>query len=210
MNYARVVWDPHTTANINKLEVVQRRSVRFSQKTTTNKCSVWLPLQQRRKNNKLLMFYKIIHGLVAVPIDCLIRTTSSVRGHNQCYIIPHTWIQLQTSFFPNKTRLWNDILLDIVNPVLFEAFESKINKLYKGFYLAPAPKRFAHQHKSNNTPWLCPWVNWKKKKKKNLASELNSAQCQTVFMRDTPLNLIGGFWNYLAGVTQSSSHAISH
>ena len=138
MEYASVVWDPHTSANINKLEMVQRRSARFITGDYHRTSSVTammdnlklLPLQKRRKNDKLLMFYKIIHGLVAVPTDCLIRTTSSVRGHNQRYIIPHTRTQvLQTSFFPDTTRLWNSLPLDTVNTESFEVFKSSINKL---------------------------------------------------------------------------------
>jgi hypothetical protein len=55
MEYACIIWDPHTKENINKLEAVQRRSVRFVYdfRHTTSVTPMlnelnWAPLQERR------------------------------------------------------------------------------------------------------------------------------------------------------------------
>jgi len=73
--------------------MVQRRAARF----VTNSYSSWvsvseilhnlnLPtLEERRKNLKQLMMYKMIHGQVESG-NCLIQVQSRTRGHNQSHI----------------------------------------------------------------------------------------------------------------------------
>ena len=80
LEYASSVWDPHTTANIQKLESVQRRAARFCLNDHSHYSSVTnmllllnLPsLQSRRKSTKLMTMYKIINGNVHIPSNSLI------------------------------------------------------------------------------------------------------------------------------------------
>ena len=79
MEYSLTVWDPHTSANINRLEAVQRSAARMCFRDFSRFSSVTamlndlkLPtLQSRRAKSKLQMLYKIIHNLVDIPSDCL-------------------------------------------------------------------------------------------------------------------------------------------
>ena len=66
MEYATVIWDPFTEANIRKLEMVQRRSARTvcsDYRRTTSVSSMlqqlqWPTLQERRAKAKVTMMYQ--------------------------------------------------------------------------------------------------------------------------------------------------------
>jgi hypothetical protein len=98
MEYACTIWDPHTKDNINKLEAVQRRSARFVYNDFRHTTSVtpmlnelnWAPLQERRAQYKVIMIYRIVHGLVDIPTPHLTPQATSVRGHMYRYKIPFT------------------------------------------------------------------------------------------------------------------------
>lgn len=117
MEYAPVIWDPHTQANIQKLEMVQRRSARWVYSDFRNTTSVtpmlheleWPPLQERRAQAKLIMLYRIVHQLVDIPAANLTPVTTT-RGHDQRYLIPFArTLAYQKSFFPDTIRLWNSL-----------------------------------------------------------------------------------------------------
>ena len=76
LEYASAVWDPHTRDKTHKVEVVQRRAVRWNlgdyAKTTTvtslQSQLNWQTLEERRSMACLCLFYKILNGLVAVSL----------------------------------------------------------------------------------------------------------------------------------------------
>ena len=76
LEYASPVWGPYTESNIYKVEMVQRRAIRwtlnnFSPYDSLSKMQLrlgWRSLDQRRADARLCMLYKIIHGLVAVSL----------------------------------------------------------------------------------------------------------------------------------------------
>jgi hypothetical protein len=76
LEYACTVWDQFINVNIQKLESVQRRSARFvmndyrqtsSVKTMLNTLQ-WQPLAERRTRCQAVMMYRIVNGLVAIPL----------------------------------------------------------------------------------------------------------------------------------------------
>ncbi len=77
LEYASTVRSPHTQRNINKVKVVQRRSARYVMKdyrryssvTTMQQELEWHTLEQRRSQARLIMFFKVIHGLIDIPAD---------------------------------------------------------------------------------------------------------------------------------------------
>ena len=87
LDYSASTWDPHLKKNQAKLEMINCRSARFVMNAYNNNSSVttmlntlqWPSLETRRENQRLVLMYKIIHGLVAVPSDKLIR--SQVQDH---------------------------------------------------------------------------------------------------------------------------------
>ena len=75
MEYATVIWDPFTEANIRNSEIVQRRSARMvcpDYQRTSSVLSMlqqlqWPTLQERRAQAKVTMMYRIVYQLVDVP-----------------------------------------------------------------------------------------------------------------------------------------------
>jgi hypothetical protein len=134
---ASIVWDPSSATNCHKIEMVQRRAARFvtgdyfrrSSVTTMLENLKWHTLHTRRKMNKAIMMYKILHGLVAVPSDHLQTSTSVIRGHNKRLVVPHTRTQiLQSSFFPDTIRIWNNLPRDVINSDSLDSFRTAILK----------------------------------------------------------------------------------
>ena len=70
------VWSPYTKDNINKIEKVQRRAARWVTNDYSSYSSVtdmlsnlgWRSLENRNTDTRLAMFYKIVYGLVAMPL----------------------------------------------------------------------------------------------------------------------------------------------
>ena len=81
----KLMGDPHHTSDTNRLEQVQRRAARF----VCNNCSPyssvtqmlsdlgWQQLKDRRKHIRLALFYEIVHHLIAVPHEDILRKADS-------------------------------------------------------------------------------------------------------------------------------------
>ena len=75
LEYASMVWSPHTATNIAKVEAVQRRAARWATRDYQRTSSVtqmlkdlnWRTLEQRRIDSRLILMYKITYDLVAIP-----------------------------------------------------------------------------------------------------------------------------------------------
>ena len=75
MEYASIIWDPHTRVNIDRLEMVQRRYARFVFHDYRRTSSVtamlselnWASLRERRARAKADMMFRIVNGLVDFP-----------------------------------------------------------------------------------------------------------------------------------------------
>ena len=76
LEYASAVWDPYTKEKTNKIEMVQRKAAHWTTNDWNRTTSVssllhqlnWQTLEQRRSVTRLCLFYKIVSGLVAVPL----------------------------------------------------------------------------------------------------------------------------------------------
>ena len=107
LEYASIIWDPHTASNIHKLETEQRRSARhimhnynIHASVTTMLQNIHLPtLQQRRQHYNIIMLYRITHQLASIPTATYI--TPSTRNI-QHYILPYarTHIFKKNIFLP--------------------------------------------------------------------------------------------------------------
>ena len=103
----RLIWDPHTRTQINQIEKVQRRAARYVTNRYHNTSSVtdmlqnlnWPSLEITRTRVRLIMFYKIIHHVVAIhPLDTLLLPTTTITRYN--LVVIHINISGQT-----KTRI---------------------------------------------------------------------------------------------------------
>ena len=111
LEYASTVWSPHTATDITKLEAVQRKSARWATRDYQRTSSVtqmikdlnWRTLEQRRKDSRFTLMYKITYDLVAIPAaDYLIPNTMQSRhDHLLAYRqIQHSKTITSTHSFP--------------------------------------------------------------------------------------------------------------
>ncbi len=77
MEYSSAIWDPHLVKHKNSLEAVQRRAARWVKNDYKRDSSVtamledleWMTLEERRRFARLVMLYKLVHGVVGVPSE---------------------------------------------------------------------------------------------------------------------------------------------
>ena len=70
----------------------------------------WKTLQERIAQCKVIMFYRVVHKWIAVPTTNLQPVISTVRGHNERFLIPFARTQVyRHSFFPDTIRIWNGL-----------------------------------------------------------------------------------------------------
>ena len=77
LDHSSTIWDPYHQKDINRIETLQRRAARFVQKDYKRTSSVtsmmeelgWKPLHERRREQSLILLYKIVNDLVAIPAD---------------------------------------------------------------------------------------------------------------------------------------------
>ena len=137
LEYASSVWDPHEEQDKHALEMVQRRAARFAFnnyfETTpgvvTNMLTSlgWPTLEERRRNNRLIMLFKIQHNLVGIDptrylTDSDARTRGSKFRQDQTYhrAIWHT-------FFPRTTSEWNHLPMNTSSAPSLEVFRSRLS-----------------------------------------------------------------------------------
>jgi len=133
IEYAAVVWDPHTKSKIDQIEMVQRRAARFVTNNYSRHSSVtamlqklqWDNLAQRRARAKVTMLYKITNSLVDIPAsDILIPSTRH----------PHQFITIQPridiykySYFPSAIKLWNSLPPNFTTTESVDSFKAAVN-----------------------------------------------------------------------------------
>ena len=143
VEFASSLWDPprnqgqsSTRQSVlsHQVEMVQRRSARYVCNRFHNTSSVsnmlnelaWPTLESRRKNARLCMMYRIVHGLVAIPFEqYLVKSTTRTRGHDQRYPIIGGNINVyRDSFLPRTIRDWNSLSQSLVSSETLDQFKS--------------------------------------------------------------------------------------
>ena len=122
----------------NSIEKVQRRAARFmfnlyhnmSSPTDMIRQLEWESLEQRCQKARLIMFYKIQHGLVAVPLPAIVTWALRLRpGYLHQYQINYYMTDsYRNSFFPLSIKQWNTLPSSIASegtlPLLQDALSS--------------------------------------------------------------------------------------
>ena len=123
LEYACQVWDPYLQKDVDKLELVQKFALRVCSKQWDASYSMLcnslnLPtLAARRKQMKLSVMYKIVHGLADFP-------NVPISGRDNPFdlqsLAPHTLSgftaktnSFKYSFFPHSVELWNSLPSDV-------------------------------------------------------------------------------------------------
>ncbi len=137
LDYACTVWDPYTQTQIHQMEMVQKRLARFITKTYHNISSVTSmladlkceTLQERRSKFRVVMMYKIVHCLVAIPINPYLQPvqTATRHHHNQSFLQQSASTKyLQNSFFYQTTPAWNSLPAGIVEAGGIDLFKARL------------------------------------------------------------------------------------
>ena len=104
LEYSSAAWDPYTKENVKKLEMVERRAARYVLNRYNYVSSVnemlqelqWNTLEERRKKDTLVMFYKIHNDqtgkdtakyLKPLAELAVMSTTKLMRSHSLLLII---------------------------------------------------------------------------------------------------------------------------
>ena len=123
-----------------KVEAVQRSPARWVTHDHSSYSSVtqmintlgWRSLEQTRADARLIMFYKIVHGFVEIPLQTFIHR--QIRMTRTTH--PYHFIQIQTtanyynySFFPLAIVQWNNLPTSAVLSKELTTFRSAICSL---------------------------------------------------------------------------------
>ena len=100
LEYAAPVWDPHTKEKVLQLEKVQHRAAHCTTSSFDYRSSTteivnnlgWRTLEQRRADARLCLFFKIVHGLVAVTLPDYIQPSNRISRncHSMTFRLLHT------------------------------------------------------------------------------------------------------------------------
>ena len=135
LEYASCAWDPHVETQINQVEMVQHRAVRFilGQHSRFDSVTEMLlklglnTLESRRKNARLCLFFKIDKVLTPLitPRELQLKTVQRRSDNGRAYehFICHS-NPLFSSFYPRTVRDWNllpDNLVSLGNLETFSA-----------------------------------------------------------------------------------------
>ena len=138
VEYASTVWDHHTQANAQKLEMVQRWAARYVKNRHRNISSVtymlstlkWRSLQDRRRDDRLCMMYKVDRRLVDIEKDKRLVPTkkkSTRHSYARAYYVPSCRTERRRmSFFPRTVRDWNVLPPGTTEAEWLDAFKALV------------------------------------------------------------------------------------
>ena len=120
VEYASSVWSPHTKQNISKIEMVQRRTTRWVKNNYSPYESVssmlddlsWRSLANRRTDARLIMFYRIVYGYLAIQVPPYLEKSQRYTRHMHPLAfrqIHNSATYYQQSVYPSTTVLWNKL-----------------------------------------------------------------------------------------------------
>ena len=124
IEYCSVIWDPHHSTSIYKLEITQHRAARFvlnkpwlrsAQQENSSVTDMltylkWPTLQDRRTIARLTLLFKILHKMIAIPDRCLPLPApiSSTRSNHPLKLTHLRELMFTNTHFYHK-RLFNGI-----------------------------------------------------------------------------------------------------
>ena len=138
LEYASVVWNNCTQYGSNELEKIQNGAasivmgaMKLASFHSLYTDTGWESLTSRRENHKLMLYYKMQHGMTPEYLSSLVPPTvgSTARyplcNESDLQTVPAKSQQYFNSFLPSVTRAWNGLKEDIKMPKLSQ--HSKIN-----------------------------------------------------------------------------------
>jgi len=99
LDYTAIIWSPHTQKDINTIKRSQRQAARYAMNNFSTYASVtqmltnlnWPTLAKCRQEQKVIMMFKIVNGLVDIPAHSILLSTSmlhNTRSHKKRFTQP--------------------------------------------------------------------------------------------------------------------------
>ena len=147
LEYCAPIWDPTKKSDIYNLERIQRRSARWATNTYGEEFGTisvtgilknlgWEELSDRRRKQRLMLLYNIVHSLLAVPpeeVNIHRAAARSARGsHNYKLQRPkasHQSSPLWTSPIFRTIPEWNNLPASIAEADSITTFKSRLSPL---------------------------------------------------------------------------------
>ena len=146
LEYSSPIWNPthKQTTQLKQIEQIQRNAARFvankpfnpyqpDSVTSIIKTLKWQSLQQQRQRFDLVLLYRVVHGLVAVPASYLPTpaTVCSTRQSNSLKFIqpPCERNAYHHSLFPRTVPIWNSLPTTVVTAPSLDIFKSAVQSL---------------------------------------------------------------------------------
>lgn len=145
LEYANVTWFPYTNTLIQKLEIVQRKAIRFiynKYRTTDSptellKKAEILTLKQRAKVARQKILYKLVNEQINIDISKYI-SKAETRPTRHTHSLTLREYQCRTdcfkfSFFPLAIHEWNNLPPSVTSSPTYEAFSSLLENHLRTF-----------------------------------------------------------------------------
>ena len=139
IEYCSAIWDPYHQTDIKKIEMIQHRAARFvlhkPWHKSLNHDSItamlaklgWPKLEERRKTARLTLLFKIMRGLLEVPVRCmpeLSLNTATRANHPLKLQHPYSRTEVHKhSFLPRSICLWNNLNIPNIDIISFVDFK---------------------------------------------------------------------------------------
>ena len=141
LEYASPIWDSSSKKKVLQIEKIQKRAARWTTSDFITRSSVtamleklgWRSLQQRRADARLCLFYRVVYGLVAIPMPEYIQPNIRVSRycHSMAFCQVHTSADYyKYSFYPLAIVQWNDPPEWVVCLPTLDAFKEAVGKLH--------------------------------------------------------------------------------
>ena len=141
LEYSDSVWDDCSSDSKKQLEFIHTEAAKVIT-GATKLCSIeklfndlgWETLQSRRNKHKLVLLYKILHGLAPNNLSELVSplvqetTTYNLRNSDNIQNYRAHSNLFHNSFFPSLICAWNDLPNDIQNAPSVASFKYKLNR----------------------------------------------------------------------------------
>lgn len=157
LEYGSIIWDGCTQQQSELLESIQLDAARIitGLRRGTSHATLyaelgWCSLAERRKNSKLIHFYKILNNETPDYINSILdrynmhQTEYTLRRQNLKYPTPRT-TAFKNSFFPSTIEAWNNLDSDLNNATSLFCFK----KILKNRIPKP-PLHFNHGQRKEN------------------------------------------------------------
>lgn len=134
LEYADVVWDPHTASNINKLEKIQKMALRFVFNSYNRNVSSYAlraraqleTLESRRRTNRLKFLFLVCNNFLKIaPENYITFFNPRSTRHRNCRSIKDYMCRndcFKFSFFPRTIREWNELPAEATSSSSVDSF----------------------------------------------------------------------------------------